>query len=306
MASDSSTRYLSTVQVADAVGVSVSTIKRWVDDGVLPARRTAGGHRKLLLADVLRVVRDAGLPQPDAGRLLHPADPQRPPDVDVVRRQLAEAVGRVDAEQIRAVFRAAQRARVPFDVLADRVIGPVMTAVGTDWEAGRIDVASEHRVTQLVLLALGEWSGQVAITSSADRPVAVGGATELDPTMLPSLFAKLTLEECGWEAVNLGPHTPVAAFLAAIDRLRPTLVWVSVTHLPSAERFQADYMNIYRAAKERGAAVAVGGRGLTGEQRSSLPYTSFGDGMGHLAAFARSLHPLPRRPTRGRPRKHSD
>jgi molybdopterin-binding protein len=32
-------------QAAELLGVSVDTVRRWADDGRLPTRRTAGGHR---------------------------------------------------------------------------------------------------------------------------------------------------------------------------------------------------------------------------------------------------------------------
>ena len=39
--------------------------------------------------------------------------------------------------------------------------------------------------------------------------------------------------------------------------------------------------------------------------RPSMLYTTYGDGLTHLAAFAKTLHPRPKRPRRGRPQTDS-
>jgi PAS domain S-box-containing protein/excisionase family DNA binding protein len=43
--------------VADALGVGESTVKRWIDAGRMEADRTIGGHRRVALDEVLRFVR---------------------------------------------------------------------------------------------------------------------------------------------------------------------------------------------------------------------------------------------------------
>ena len=45
-------------QVARAIGVSESSLKRWCDQGLIETVRTAGGHRKMAIAEVLRYVRE--------------------------------------------------------------------------------------------------------------------------------------------------------------------------------------------------------------------------------------------------------
>jgi molybdopterin-binding protein len=54
-------------QAAELLGVSVDTVRRWADDGRLPTRRTAGGHRVVdaaALADF--ATRQAAAPGPAA------------------------------------------------------------------------------------------------------------------------------------------------------------------------------------------------------------------------------------------------
>lgn len=297
-------RYVSTATVADALGVSVTTVKRWVDDGVLPAHRTAGGHRKLLVADVYRLVRAGSLPYSDLTRLIPSAVADVEP-ADAVRQRLVAAINAVDLDLIRTILLAAYRNGTPMDVLADRVIAPAFAHIGHSWQAGKMSVSAEHRITQACVATLYELRAELRVHADPDRPVAVGGAPEHDHYVLPTLLAKLTLLEGGWDAVNLGPHTPMSALATALDDVRPALVWLSVTHLTDPERFAHEYTDFFRRAESREVAVAIGGQGLSGSLRASLPYTTFGDGLGQLAAFAKTLHARqPPRAKRGRPPLH--
>jgi excisionase family DNA binding protein len=293
--------YVSTRQAAQALGVSVSTVKRWVDDGVLPAHRTAGGHRKLRRAEVLALARQGALPHGDWAAPLVDTGRGRPVRPDRLTADVLTAVRSGDGGAVRDLLRRAYRAGLAVEALADGVVAPVLQQVGRDWEAGRIDVWEEHRSTQLVAAALFELRAELVARAERHRPVAVGGAPEGDPTTVASLLAELVLLDAGWEAVNLGADTPFGSFAAAMERLRPRLLWLSVTHLPDPDRFVRGYRELYRAAEKAGVAVAVGGRVLAGGLRAAIPYTTYGDGLTHLAAFARTLHPRPRRPRRGRP-----
>jgi MerR family transcriptional regulator, light-induced transcriptional regulator len=52
--------HLSPKALAAAIGVSESSLKRWADEGRLAAERTAGGHRRIAVAEAVRFVRRRG------------------------------------------------------------------------------------------------------------------------------------------------------------------------------------------------------------------------------------------------------
>jgi methanogenic corrinoid protein MtbC1 len=257
----------------------------------------------MLRADVLALARLGELPRHDLTELFPAVDARQRLNADALATALHQSLVTGQAEEVRGLIRRAYRSGMPLDRLADETIAPVMRKIGHEWETSRIDVWHEHRSSQMCLAALHELLPEIARRAGRSRPVALGGAPAGDPYQLPTLLAQLVLLDAGWNAVSLGPNTPFASLLTAASELKPRLIWLSASHLADAAAFLRDYRTFYREVQRLGAAVAVGGQALADRLRSQMPYTTYGDGMRHLAAFAGTLHPHPGTPRRGRPPK---
>ena len=45
-------KYLNSKEVSDILGINISTLKRWTDNGIIGCHKTAGGHRKFTMQNV--------------------------------------------------------------------------------------------------------------------------------------------------------------------------------------------------------------------------------------------------------------
>lgn len=276
-------------RLAPIVGVSESTLKRWVDAGLLRAQKTPGGHRRIALADVLAFLRAQGRAAPSLetlGVLSRPAT--GPPGESVTAERLASLLLAEEAAFSRALLSEQFRRGRPLEEILDRLVGPAMTRVGELWAAGTIDVYQEHLATQRAWWILGELRALLP-EPPLTAVLAVGGTPEGDPALLPSLMAELTLIETGWRALNLGPDLPLASLRRAVEAHRPRLVWLSLSLHGVQPRFFEDYPRLLDAARGVGAAVMLGGQGVTTELQNRLVASAFGTRLAHLKAFAGDL-----------------
>lgn len=58
-------RYFTSHQVGSILQVTTSSVIKWIDDGLLEAFRTPGGHRRVSAVELVRFARRHGLPLPD-------------------------------------------------------------------------------------------------------------------------------------------------------------------------------------------------------------------------------------------------
>lgn len=281
-------RRFSPAQLAPIIGVSESTIKRWIDAGHLKAEKTVGGHRKIALPNLLAFLRSRGrtVPSLEALGLLaeRHADPEGAPGTP---EALAGLLLRDGTDVARTLILEQFRGGRALDDLLDRLVAPAMARVGTEWAEGKIEVYQEHLATLRLWRILVELRGLLP-TPSDRAPLALGGAPEGDPYLLPTLMAELTLADMGWRTVNIGPNTPVASLFEAVMRHRPRLVWLSVTSMKPHASFFEGYPRLFESAQAKGASVVIGGQGLTAALQDRLVASGFGTRLAHLKAFARS------------------
>lgn len=255
-------RVLTTSELAQALGVSESSIKRWVDDGTIRGARTAGGHRRIAITEAFRFIRATRAPLADPELLAVPEVAAALSDqrtAGSAGERLLTYLERGDAARatgmLLALFLGGER-------VADIVDGPLHAAVarlGELWQERPDGVFVEHRATAICIEAVSRLRTLLPIGDGA--PAALGGAPAGDPYTLPTLCAAAVLAEAGFRTTNLGADTPLDTLVLAATMIRPRLVWLAVTAPQPDRRFARDLADLARALGERGSTLVVGGRG---------------------------------------------
>lgn len=283
---------LSPKQVARAIGVSESSLKRWCDRGLLATQRTGGGHRRLPVSGVLKFLRDTG------HVLVHPEMLGLPPNCgrsprafERLGERLREALEAGNELVARQLIFDAFLAGELFQKLGDELIGGVLKEVGERWACGTVDVYQERRACQILLQTMHDFRLLVP-QPPADAPIAIGGTPTDDPYTLPTLAVELTLRECQWNATSLGSNLPFSSLQQAAEDLKPQLLWLSVSHIADHESFIAGFNALFDFLVIRNCLLVVGGYALTEEVRTRMRYSVFCDRLLHLRNLVLNLKPL--------------
>lgn len=276
-------------QVARAIGVSESSVKRWCDKNHLPAMLTAGGHRRIAMNDVVQFLKASGhaLVEPEVLGL--PAITGRTDRViDRAAEQFKEALLAGDEMRCRQIAFDLFLAEHSVSTICDQLIASVFEQVGDLWECGTAEIYQERLGCEITLRLMHELR-YVLPTPAAKAPLAIGGAPDGDQYNLATTMVELVLRDKGWRAVSLGDNLPLATMMAAISDQRPKLFWLSISHLERPSDFLQEYNQFYNTVGQS-VAVVVGGRALTPQIRQQMHYAAYCENLKQLEAFAQTLH----------------
>ncbi|MFN3190906.1 MAG: helix-turn-helix domain-containing protein [Aureliella sp.] len=282
--------HLTTRQVAEALSVSESSVKRWCNNGVIPTVRTVGGHRRIPLSTFLKFLEDTDrtVTAPIAGIIERTVSEPVTAFSGDPRSLFHDALSSGEESKCRELLTAAYASKESIAWLADEFIASTMKAFGDEWSCGDLEVYQERRGCEICSRLLYEFRRLIP-EPPENGPLAIGGAPEGDLYSLPSQIVELVLRECGWRAMNLGSNLPIPTLAAAVAEHKPRLLWLSVSHLDDRERFVRQYQEMCRDLPAE-TMVVIGGRALDDEIRPNLEYTGHCDNMQQLSSFAKALH----------------
>ena len=234
---------ITTAQVAESLGVSAATVKRWADTGLLRSERTAGRHRRFARAEVERLIKlREGGENPGGGRS------------DWIARLLSPA----PALALDAALLAERSRAEGWFAVAERLCA-VLEDVGERWAAGQLSVMEEHVASARLARALARAAD--TLPARPDGPRALLATLEGEAHTLGLSLAELCMREVGWSTVWSGRDTPLAELERVAARGEVSAIGLSASVCAEAAPLEAAAERLGRACRAGRVALVLGGRG---------------------------------------------
>ena len=267
-------RYLNSKQVADIIGVNISTLKRWTDNGTLGCDKTAGGHRKF----TMNHIRDYYKNNPDANNNtdLKIEDISQKQLFGLIQKRnfkkLAEKLAQssLDAEEttVSNIINGLYMNGVPVADLLDYVVDVAGHIIESQLNNNEI-VHTEAYVSRQLLTRVvdglcsempnGKFNGKSAMCVNFEDNLPDIGV----------VMSEVVLRHNGYNVFNTGSHAEFGDLLSVIQKKKIDIVLFYLCNLQccnavvveNIEKTKEHIKEIVKVAKKINVKVLFGGEG---------------------------------------------
>jgi excisionase family DNA binding protein len=261
-------QYFNSIEASKLLGVNVSTIKRWTEEGKLKCIKTAGGHRKFEVkhfqeflnkyhkqidkASIFPIENEADI---KISKYILRADFSFLHNL-VVKRALM-----FDRKKIQKILNGLYLSQIPLHVVYDRLISPVLHTIGSKWEQNEITVAQEHFAAQVIRDCLIRLQGILSLPSSKKgNVICLTLSNELHDLALKMVDHLLELR--GFKVFYSGAQTPAIELGAVFKKINPKRVYLSSTFVENLDDTQREFDTLCELCNKYKSKLFIGGQGF--------------------------------------------
>lgn len=240
---------ISAGEAARRLGVSPATVQRWVDAGVLSADRTHGGHRRIPLGEIRRILA-ADQSAPAIAHLEKWLDPLLAADAAALKKQLI----------------AARRKSGNWSDVVEEIASAI-AEIGRRWQLGACRIFEEHAASEALRRSAASCCAEMPRSRTA--PAAALLTVAGDRHTLGLSLSELIVAEAGWKTLWLGDGPPLEELEILVKTRRPDVLIVAASPAFSKRVITRYQAGLERAAKHGNAGLVLAGEGQWGPSEFS-------------------------------------
>jgi len=173
-------------------------------------------------------------------------------------RSSIEAIKNLDAHNLeKELYRALVDLSQPKFI--QQVISPLLDKIGEMWKSGEIRIVNEHISSAVIRKILTSLIDNNTVPTNAPTILLATPKGQLHE--LGALIIGVIASADGWNVTYMGPNLPGEEIAAAIERLNPKIVALSIVY-PSDDFTLDREMVKLKSLLRKGAKIIAGGRSV--------------------------------------------
>jgi excisionase family DNA binding protein len=261
-------QFLNSKEAASVLGVNVSSIKRWTDEGKLECIRTVGGHRKFQmdhLASFLEKNKKKAS-KVSVFKVENSTDLELnyyilKGNFDYLKSFILKQALKSNRDSVQQVLTGLYLGQYPLFQIYDQLLVPVLHEIGNRWMEGKLTVMEEHICSQIIRDSVIRLQGIIRVPKKKiGNAICLNLSNELHDIGLK--MVQNILEIRGFKTFYSGQKTPFFDIEQMLARYKPDRLYISSTFVENIEVDQEQINNLFDICVKKSIKIFVGGAGF--------------------------------------------
>lgn len=260
--------FLNSIEAANVLGVNVSSIKRWTDEGKLECIRTVGGHRKFQMEHLANFIEK----NKKKAAKVSVFEVENSSDIelnyyilkgnfDYLKSYFLKQALKSNRDSIQQILTGLYLGQYPLFQIYDDLLVPVLHEIGNRWMGGKLSVMEEHIASQIIRDAVIRLQGIIRVPKKKiGNAICLNLSNELHDIGLKMVQNILELK--GYKTFYSGQKTPFFDFEQMLKKIKPNRLYISSTYVEDKVGDQNEANLLYDMCNKNSVEVYVGGVGF--------------------------------------------